>query len=417
MSTILASGSQSRTSTAVPLAVVAGFLFSARSALTLALVRGFGANEQLGSILAIALSVLLLIAVCVDRICTTDGLGGPIQVPPPLRWVLLYVGFIGLSLTWSAAASVPASTGYWCGTAADVATTVLLFRSNRTHAIAAMMKGFIVGSCLIAAAAWIMPAEYDLRLGDQDYLNANTIANLSAFGFFFAQYLTRATPTRWTVVSGLLALTISRSLSKTSTAAFIISAALLFIADRSMGRGKKLVLACVATLVVLSLWGLFEAYYDLYTTTGNQAETLTGRTAIWSYAADAIPERLVFGHGFDSMWKVVPAFGTFQARHAENEVLQELYAFGIIGLSLAIAIYVSLFREAYCIAASRVRLPVMCLLAYVLVRGLAEAEPFDLLFPLWAIVLFGYLARAEASLPALPPKATHTLRPPLQSAL
>ena len=392
-------------------------MFSARSALTFALVRGFGSNEQLGSILSLLLSFLLLITVCVDRLCATDDSGKPFPVPTLVRWVLLYLGFIGLSLTWSAAASLPASTGYWCGSAADVATTMLLFQSSGKQPVAAaLMKGFIVGSCLIAAVAWIMPAEYDLRLGNQDYLNANTIANVSAFGFFFAQYLTRATPSRWIAVSALLALTILRSLSKASTAAFIISAAFLFIADRSVSRGRKLVLACGAAVVVMSLWGLFEAYYDLYTTTGNQAETLTGRTAIWSYAADAIPERVVLGHGFDSMWKVVPAFGSFQARHAENEALQQLYAFGITGLLLAIAIYANLFREVRRIPVSRVRLPIMCLLAYVLVRGLAEAEPFDLLFPLWAVALFGYLVRAQASCPALPSKTAEPLRPSLQSA-
>ena len=417
MSTIPVRGKQPITPTAVPLAAAAGFLFSARYGFTFALVRGFGANEQSGPILSLALGFLLLTAVSVDRVCTTDESGEPLLVPISLRWVLLYLGFIGLSLTWSAAASLPASTGYWCGTVGDVVTTVVLLQSSQKQRVAvSLMKGFIVGSCLIAAVAWIMPAEYDLRLGDQDYLNANTIANLSTFGFFFAQHLTRTTQTRWTAVSALLALTILRSLSKASTAAFIISAVILFIADRSMGRGRKLVLACTAALAVMSMWGVFEAYYDLYTTTGNQAETLTGRTAIWTYAANAIPERLLFGHGFDSMWKVVPAFGTFQARHAENEVLQQLYAFGIFGLLLTIAVYVSLFREMRRTCPGRIRLPFTCLLIYVLIRGLAEAEPFDLLFPLWAVVLFAYFARARAGSSAPIPGGALTLRRSLQPA-
>jgi exopolysaccharide production protein ExoQ len=122
---------------------------------------------------------------------------------------------------------------------------------------------------------------------------------------------------------------------------------------------------------------------------------LTGRTAIWTYAASAVPERLLFGHGYDSMWKVVPAFGTFQARHAENEVLQQLYAFGVIGLALATAVYGSVFRHIRRITSNPVRLPVTCLLVYVLVRGLAEAEPFDLLLPLWATVLLNYLVQVQ----------------------
>ena len=417
MSITSTSGLQSRSSTAIPLAAAAGFLFSARFALTFALVRGFHANEQIGSVLSLALSFLLLVLVVLDRLCASEDSVAPLVLPKPSRWALLYLAFIGFSLAWSASASLPASIAYWGGTTADVVTAVLLFRSADARAVAAaMMKGFVVASCVIALLAWIMPAEYDLRLGDQDYLNANTIANLSAFGFFFAQYLARVTPAGWTLASGFLSLTVLRSLSKTTTAAFVIGAVLLFIADRSMRRRTKLLLAGVAILAVLSLWGLFEAYYDLYTTTGNQAETLTGRTAIWAYVSDAIPERLLFGHGFDSMWKVVPAFGAFQARHAENEVLQQLYAYGVTGLTLAVAVYGSLLRQIRRLGASPACLPVICLLAYILVRGLAEAEPFDLLLPLWAVVLCSYAIQVQPSRSTAPQRAPPIHGPAVPSA-
>lgn len=418
MSILPTSGLQSRSSTAIPLAAAAGFLFSARFALTFVLVRGFGANEQMGSVLSIALSFLLLAVVVLDRLCTSDDSVAPLVLPKPIRWALLYLAFVGLSLTWTTTASLPASTAYWCGTTSDIVTTILLCRSADARAVAAaIMKGFVVASCVIAVLAWIMPAEYDLRLGDQDYLNANTIANLSVFGFFFAQYLARITPARWTLASGFLSLTVLRSLSKATTAAFVIGAVLLFIADRSMRRRTKLLLAGVAILAVLSLWGLFEAYYDLYTTTGNQAETLTGRTAIWAYVSEAIPERPLFGHGFDSMWKVVPAFGAFQARHAENEVLQQLYAYGVTGLTLAAAVYGSLLRQIRRVCASPVSLPITCLIAYILVRGLAEAEPFDLLLPLWAVVLVSYAIPVQPSRSTASQRAAKAMEQPFQSRL
>jgi hypothetical protein len=361
---------------------------------------------------------VLLAIVAADRLCTAEPTLSVASPAVTVRWVYLYVAFTGLSLTWSATASLPASAAYWCGTAADVFTTVLLFRAGCTRRIAeAIMKGFVAGSCVIAAAAWIMPAEYDLRLGDQDYLNANTVANLSAFGFFFAHYLTRVTRTRWSAVSAVLALTVLRSLSKATMFAFAASAAVLFISDRSMRRRTKLLVLSAVLAAVLWLWGLFDAYYDLYTTTGNQAETLTGRTAIWAYVADAIPERLLFGHGFDSMWKVVPAFGTFQARHAENEVLEQIYAFGLVGLAFAIAVYTSLFRQVRSITTTSVRLTVTSLLVYVLVRGLAEAEPFDLLLPLWAIVLFSQAIHTQPSGSTAEEIAVDGIHPPFQSAV
>lgn len=396
-SVMMPPGSEPPSSTAIPLAVVAGFFFCARVGFTELLVRSFRANEQSGSAVSVALSLLLCAVVAVDSLTAVRQTQRTPLKPP--RWVLLYLAFMGLSLTWSAAASVRLSSVYWFATAADIVTTVLLLRRSSAEATAvAMMKGFIVGACVIAVAAWIMPAEYDLRLGDQDYLNANTIANVCAFGFFFAQYVARSTRTRWSAVSALLAMTILRTLSKATAAAFLVSAAILLIADRSMRRRTKVLIVFASIFAVLSLWGLFEAYYDLYTTTANQAETLTGRTAIWSYAFDAIPDRLLLGHGYDSMWKVVPAFGTFQARHAENEVLQQLYAYGVAGFALAAAVYGSLFRHVRQLARSTpLRLPATCLLVYVLIRGLAEAEPFDLLLPLWTAVLLNHLIQVQSS--------------------
>ena len=105
----------------------------------------------------------------------------------------------------------------------------------------------------------------------------------------------------------------------------------MLIQDNSISRAEKAALA-VAVLAVagLQLGGLFRSYYNLYTTTGNQAQSLTGRTGIWIYSLKAGLEKPWFGNGFDSMWKVAPPFGPemFEARHAENEVLQQFFAYG-----------------------------------------------------------------------------------------
>ena len=154
-----------------------------------------------------------------------------------------------------------------------------------------------------------------------------------------------------------------------------------------MTRKMKLALTGFAFLVVLLFWGLFEAYYDLYTTTGNQALTLTGRTAIWAFVTENIPEHLWIGHGFDSMWKTVPAFGTFEPRHAENELLQQLYAYGVAGAAMLVGIYGNMYLCVRRLTDSRARIIMIGILVFVLVRGIAEAEPFDLLLPLWMVIL------------------------------
>jgi len=238
-----------------------------------------------------------------------------------------------------------------------------------------------------------MPAQYDLRLGDEDFLNANTIGNLCAFAIFFTQYLTHRKEGRWWFATAFLAVTLLRSLSKSTIVAFAVSESFFVIQDKQMSRRTKVFLTTSVMLVLLVFWGLFEAYYDFYTTYGNQAETLTGRTAIWAYVLDAGLQRPWIGHGFDSMWKVVPTFGTFEARHAENEVLEQFYSYGIAGVVILCGVYGSLYRSIRRLAQGSLKVILAGMVLYVVVRGIAEAEPFDLLFPLWAVVLIGIVVQ------------------------
>ena len=107
----------------------------------------------------------------------------------------------------------------------------------------------------------------------------------------------------------------------------------------------------------------------------------------------------MIGHGFDSMWKVIPPFGPekFEARHAENELLTQFYAFGIVGVCLLIGIYGSLYRQIRRLPQGPVKIVLLSLLLFVVVRGLAEAEAFDLLLPLWSIVLISLLVERTST--------------------
>jgi exopolysaccharide production protein ExoQ len=376
-------------SSAISLPVAIGCFFGVRSAFTVVAVRLFGSPPQLGAAVSLATEFSLLGLVCLDLLRPVDARIDVRTAESSSRdWVLLYLAFTGVSLFWSAASSLAASLAYWSGTACDVGMlSLLLSRRSPQQVSLCVMKGFVWGACIVALAAWLMPAQYDLRLGDEDYFNANTIANLSVFGFFFSVCLRHFGWGRYRFISVFLAITVLRSLSKSAIAAFVISSAVLVIQDRMMTRKTKLGLTGAAFCVVLLFWGLFEAYYDLYTTTGNQALTLTGRTAIWTYVVENIPEHLWIGHGFDSMWKIVPAFGTFEPRHAENEILQQLYAYGLAGAVMLVGIYGSAYLCVRRLADPRARLIMLSLLIFVLVRGIAEAEPFDLLLPLWMVVL------------------------------
>jgi O-antigen ligase len=395
---------QQQTSRGAALAFCVGFYFAARVIATVFLVRIAGMEPQAGAVATLVSTSLLLGFVGLSVMGAARGETDSAFHLAEVRWVLLFLGFSGCSLLWSETISPIVSAAYWCGTAADVAIVILLLRSYLAPGTAeSLMKGFVWGAGFVAVISWVMPSQYDMRLGDEDYLNANTIGNLCAFGVFFAQYLMRAKSGRWSFAIFFLALTLVRSLSKTAIVAFLIGEGYLLVQDRIMSRRTKMYVMIGVTVVVIAFWGLFEAYYDLYTTYGNQSETLTGRTAIWAYVVDAASSRLWLGHGFDSMWKVVPVFGTFEARHAENEVLEQLYCYGMAGLVLLCGLYGSLYRKIRKRSGDAHRVIFIGLLLFVIVRGLAEAEPFDLLLPLWAIVLVTSLTgrRDAVTQPAL----------------
>lgn len=385
-----------------PLAFAVGFFFSFRAILVLFSVRVLGTEPRTGATLTLAAEFLLLGLAGFSAFGSGNGVLRGVKQLRALRWVVAFLAFSGCSLAWSGTVSLPTSAAYWCGLAADVLIVLLLISGGPVSAVThAMLKGFVWSSCCLALVAWIMPAQADLRLGDEEFFNTNQIGNLCAFAIFLAQFLARRRIGRWGFAIAFLALTLLRSLSKTTLAAFLLGQGFLLLRDRSIPRKTKVLLTVGVLAAVLLFWGLFAAYYEVYTTAGNQAETLTGRVGIWAWVAEAIPDHLWFGHGFDAMWKVIPPFGPdrFEARHAENEVLQQLYAYGAVGLVLLAGIYGSLLKQIRRLPRDPVRALLLSMMVFFLVRGLAEAEPFDLLLPLWTITLFGTVLAGEAPAP------------------
>src|SRR5579864_5370673 len=162
-------------------AAAAGFLFSFRAILVMITARWLHLGTEPGVAASLTAEMLLLSAIVFPAIGPAARPIRSIARQATVRWVLLFLAFSCCSLLWSATVSPSATFLYWCAMAADVAIVVLLLRGGRTAEIAhSMMRGFIVSTCILALVAWIMPAEQDLRLGDQDYFNTNQIGNLCA---------------------------------------------------------------------------------------------------------------------------------------------------------------------------------------------------------------------------------------------
>jgi len=376
------------------LPILVGLYFGFRLFIMVLSVRLLGTDPRAGTALDLSVDYLFLALVAFGT------LGAP-RMPlremtrlASVRWASLFLAFTGASLIWSSTASLPTSFAYWCAMASDAAIVVLLVRAEPlTTVSSALMKGYVWGACLVAGIAWIMPAQSDLRLGDEELLGANQIGYLCAFAFFIAQYLVREKKEPFVIQAGFLAVTLLRTLSKTTIVAFLLSQGFLLIRDKSISRKSKAFIALAAAAVVTASWSLLSSYYAIYSSAGDQSTTLTGRIGIWAYILAEAVQQPWIGHGFDSVWKVIPPFGSdqFEAAHAHNEILQQFYAYGLAGICLFAGIHSSIFRHIRRLAKGPSRTFFLAFLIFILVRGVADTERFDLSFPMWAIILFSLL--------------------------
>jgi len=385
-------------STLLGLPFAVGVYFAIRVMIVLLSVRLLGADPQGGAAINLGLNFAFLALTAFCSAGTAQYPLGRMARLAPLRWAIAFLTVSGCSLAWTVSLSLSAAAAYWCALFADVAIVALLLRAGSLVDTAhSLMKGFVWGACAAALIAWILPAQSDLRLGDEELLGPNQIGFLCAFAFFFAQYLTIKKDGKWTVPALALALTVLRSLSKTTLVAFLVSEAFFLVSNRQMSRRAKVWLIVAAAAVLFAFSGLFASYYDVYSRMGNQSETLSGRFGMWFYFLDEALQRPWIGHGFHSVWKVVPPFGNdqFEARHAHNELLQQFYAYGLLGVALFAGIYSSFYRQVRRLDVGRIRTFYFALLVFCLVRGLADTEPFDLSLPLWTIIAMSLLIERE----------------------
>jgi O-antigen ligase len=268
---------------------------------------------------------------------------------------------------------------------------VLLLRTGTVDIMSSsVMKGYVWGAGVIAIITWASPTMPDLRPGNDDFFSPNAIALILAFGVFLAQFLSRSNRS-WNLAAILLAVTLLRTISKTTIIAFVAAEALLLMRDSAVTRRKLLAILFGFGLVIAAFWKLIQAYFEVYTTTGNQAETLTGRVGVWEYVWERSLEQPWIGHGFHSFRNVIPNFGPFEPWHAHNELLQLFYAYGAVGIFLFFVVYGSLFLQIRRLPQSSYKALFYGLLLFIVIRGLGDTDRFELTLPFWFVFLISSL--------------------------
>jgi len=309
---------------------------------------------------------------------------------PPARWILAYMLLAGVSLLWTQSYSLVSASGYWVAFVAELTTIAVLLRFSKAETFApAALKGFVWASVVLALVAWMAPGTWELRIGQQEYLHPNIIGNQFALAALFCIFLARRYPTtqHWKWVSIGLVFSLLRTLSKASIISFFFAAGFYFLRYSKLGLRNQLKIAFVASIMLLVSWSFIEPYMEVYTE-GDNVETFTGRTLIWAVSYGIAAERPWLGHGFTSYISVVPAFSEeFVARTAHNDLLQQFFSYGLVGVLLSLAVYVSFFRHLRRSAPSPQLGLAFALLVYGLLHGLTEASPIELMLPCCMILL------------------------------
>jgi exopolysaccharide production protein ExoQ len=374
-----------------------GFVFAFRTCLT---VLWFQDNPEQGSIVSVALSLTLFIFALLFTTGSTPSVPASCFKTPTVRFIMAFLGLNLLSVLWTLA-PLTAAAGYWCSWVADIAAIWFVLRDGTVEdRAAAVMKGYVCGACVVAVVAWALPAGQDLRLGDEDFLHPNALGFLFSIAILLAFHLARKAAI-WTWSALFLGATLLRTLSKTSIIAFAAAFGFTLIRDSTLSRKIKIWIGIAAGLILASLWGVLEAYFVAYTE-GVSPETLTGRTLIWASSLEYAIKKPVLGNGFYSYRFIVPPFGTFEAQQAHDELLQQFFAFGAVGVLLTIALYWTFFRQVRRAPPSHLKTLTAAVLLFALVRGLTDSQIYDLSFPLWLMAMFSILLASTSPHPNVP---------------
>jgi exopolysaccharide production protein ExoQ len=372
------------------LPTLVGFGFAFRTCLTLL---WFQDDPQTGTIVAVALSFTLLIAAVLSTIGGKPSLPSEYLRTATIRWAICFLLLALFSLLWTAA-PIEAAAAYWAAWATDIATIWFVLREGVAEERAdAIMYGFIWGAILVALIAWFIPPTDDQRLGNEDFLHPNALGFLFSIATFMASHLARKSKI-WFWPALFLATTLLRTISKSAIVAFVAAFGFYLIRDSTLSRRIKTWITILAGIIVASLGGILEAYFTDYSSTAGP-ETLTGRTIIWALSFEYAIKKPILGNGIYAFRFIVPPLGEFQGQQAHDDLLQQFFAFGIVGVILTVGVYWAFFRQIRTTPPSPIKSLAGTILLFSLIRGLTDTQIVDLSLPLWLMTMLSLLLASE----------------------
>lgn len=354
----------------------------------------FRSNPAAGTLFNFIISLFFLLFVFFEWL----GKHRVLEFSPAVKLIYAYLAWAGLSLLWTRAESTATAAFYWVGVVLDVAVVwFMLHSSNRRRVIEGGLRGIVFGGVILGGLLFFFETGADGRAGDE-IIHVNSIGNQIGLAsiaslFFISGFHERGDSLKkWYGVIIFLLLCLIYSLSKTS----IVAVGVAIVIYTVMGKGVKgssiALLSCGALLLVI-FWPTIEVYLDAYMLPNSggslsTAETLTGRTLLWEEVWLMIGQAPIVGYGFFSFRDVGPDIFSVMQTQAHNELLQQWFSLGIVGVVLALAVYCMAALHWWGIRRDPVGLETcyaivgLTLLVYSIARGITEASVVSLVFPL-----------------------------------
>lgn len=318
--------------------------------------------------------------------------GGKIVLPHGSVSLLLYLLWSGVSLIWTNSDTVLGTIGVYLGMLCEVGAIAVMLsaRSFQTvfgGAMAGLLAGAVVNLAFVIA---MLDPSGGARSAEGVLLHPEIFATRMVFGAIAAVYLSRTSDARG-VMLGVAALLVGGVVVTGSKTAMVAVGGLIAAFGMRMPDMRlrtRLLCLLGAGLACLIAFPTIAAYLDEYRHSESLG-TLTGRLPLWEGVWGAIRERPALGYGFGSSFRANSGEAPFQPIHAHNEVLQQWYTLGAVGLALAVAIYVQLYRHCSRLA-QEYRFAALALLLFAVIRGIADPEAVGLVLPAPLIIMFAY---------------------------
>lgn len=251
------------------------------------------------------------------------------------------------------------------------------------------IKGFVAGSLLLGLVS-IFFSTANGRIGDAEFLHPNFLGNQFAVAALLSLYMFFDTKLKnkyiWLLSFILLTSLLIGTVSKTAILGFFITLIFFWIKSK-ISFVKKYVILIISIGGLSVLYNKFLKIWIEYKTIadGENVQTLSGRTLIWEETWKKINERPFLGYGFMSFRDNGPDLFGIRLVHAHNEVLTIWFNLGLVGLLIAIFLYiVFLTKTLSLLKLKEYNHGLLCLLliVYFSIRGLTEANSLLINFTL-----------------------------------